>query len=125
MKKRFLVSCLIGLSACALVAQESELDAVKRQLKEATELFQKTMEQQRQVIESLSKKVNALEAAATNQQSVVTQAGSTNVLAPNGTTPLARRWSLADPIRLFGSGQNYINLSFDGLFTAGTSTAKD
>ena len=87
MNKKFWVSCLIGLSASALLAQESELDAVKRQLKEATELFQKTMEQQRQLIESLTKKVNALEAAATNQQVAAVQPGTTNVLASDGATP--------------------------------------
>ena len=129
MKKTLLVSCLIGLGANALLAQESELDAVKRQLKEATELFQKTMEQQRKVIESLTKKVDALEAqqaAATNRAlGVVDQFTGTNALAFEGAAPPARSWSPADPLRLFGSGQNYLNLSFDGLFTAGTSTESD
>ena len=111
-------------------AQESELEAVKRQLKEATELLQKTMEQQRQLIESLTKKVNALEAQqaiATNQPvavNPVAQSEATNA-PPSGGTPEKRAWSPAEPIRLFGGGQNYINLSLDGLFAAGTSTAND
>lgn len=129
MNNKFLVGCLVGLSASALVAQESELDAVKRQLKEATELFQKTMEQQRQVIESLTKKVNALEvqqAASTNRTpDAVAQSAATNALAFEGATAPARSWSPADPLRLFGSGQNYLNLSFDGLFAVGTSTESD
>src|SRR5687768_5338917 len=129
MKIKFLVG-LVCLSVAVASAQESELEAVKRQLKEATELFQKTMEQQRQVIESLSKKVNALEtrqAAATNGPVMgqVVQTTATNVPSADGTAPAKRAWSPSDPIRLFGSGQNYINLSFDGLFAAGTSTAKD
>jgi len=128
MKKKFLVS-LVCLSAVMVSAQESDLEAVKRQLKEATELFQKTMEQQRQVIESLNKKVNAFEAqqaGATNRPAggQVVQSTATNAPSPDGT-PQKRAWSPSDPIRLFGGGQNYINLSFDGLFSAGTSTAQD
>ena len=46
MKKLFLVSCLFGLGAGALVAQESELEALKRALRE-----------QQKTIESLIKKV--------------------------------------------------------------------
>jgi hypothetical protein len=119
MKKIFLVGCLFGLSACALMAQESELEALKKMLQE-----------QQKLIDSLTKKVNALEAqaAGTNRPDIVTQAvppGPPTVPLPDASSPVTRRWSPADPIRLFGSGQNYINLSFDGLFTAGTSTAED
>jgi hypothetical protein len=124
MKNRFLVG-LFCVGAAVAAAQESDLDAVKRQLKEATDLFQKTMEQQRQVIESLNRKVNALEAK---------EASATN--APPATTAVAApskedaalapaAWSPADPLRLFGRGQNYVNLSFDALIAAGTSTASD
>ena len=129
MRTKFLVS-LICFGAVAVSAQESDLEAVKRQLKEATDLFQKAMEQQRQVIESLTRKVNALEA----QQSIATNTATPNQLAQgtptngpaaDGTSPAERSWSPADPIRMLGSGQNYLNLSFDGLFAAGTSTAKD
>ena len=125
MNKKILVSCLIGLSACALVAQESELDTVKRQLKEATELFQKTMEQQRRVIESLTKKVDALEAQQVTNLLAGTgaQSAATNLVTLD--QPPTRSWSPADPLRLLGSGQNYLNLSFSGLFAAGTSTARD
>jgi hypothetical protein len=129
MKIKFLVG-LICIGAVAVSAQESDLEAVKRQLKEATELFQKTMEQQRQVIESLTRKVNALEtqqAVATNPATAnqVAQGALTKEPASDGTSPAERSWSPSDPIRVLGGGQNYINLSFDGLFAAGTSTAKD
>jgi hypothetical protein len=127
MKRIFLVSCLC-MSAAVVPAQESELEAVKRQLKEATELFQKAMEQQRQVIESLSNKVHALEAQQAAKGAVtstVAQAAGTNAPIADGTPPLQRSWSPGDPLRLVGNAQNYINISFDGLFAAGTSTAKD
>src|SRR6187401_3123771 len=97
MKKRFLIG-LVCLSAAVASAQESELDAVKRQLKEATELFQKTMEQQRQVIESLGKKVSALEAqqaAVTNQPaaSQIVRETVTNAPPVDGAAPAKRGWS--------------------------------
>src|SRR5258705_12281212 len=66
-----------------------------------------------------------LEAVKTNapppavvQQPIVTPTAA--LPAPN----LAKPWSPAEPIR-FGSAQNYINLSFDALVAAGTSTAND
>jgi hypothetical protein len=119
MKKIFLVSCLIGLSACALKAQESELETLKKALQE-----------QQKTIQSLLQKVEALEkqqAGVTNEQAQLrklAQASDTNTAAIGGSPP-ARSWSPTDPIRLFGGAQNYINVSFDGLFAAGTSTAKD
>src|SRR5436190_10834102 len=127
MKGKFLIG-VIGLSAAVASAQVSDLEAVKRQLKEATEAFQKAIEQQRLVIESLSNKVSALEAQ---------QLGATNRLVANAMPTGAvtnesnerpqpeRQWSPTDPLRLLGKGQNYINVSFDGLFAAGASTAKD
>src|SRR5262249_20506624 len=48
-------------------------------------------------------------------------------LTSGTTTPPAaapEKWSPTSPIR-FGSAQNYINLSFDALVAAGTSTADD
>ena len=120
MKKLFLVSCLFGLSAGALVAQESELEALKRALRE-----------QQKTIESLIKKVETLEqqqAGVTNQQAELkklVQAGTSAAPPGDATLPVKAGWSPADPIRLFGGAQNYMNVSFDGLFAAGTSTAKD
>ena len=87
MKNRFLVG-LFCLGAAFAAAQESELDAVKRQLKEATDLFQKTMEQQRQLIESLTKKVNQLEA---QQVSVTNQHAELKRLAQGGTATASDR----------------------------------
>src|SRR5206468_12824785 len=45
--------------------------------------------------------------------------------APGNPPPIVKAWSPADPIRLAGGGQNYLNLSFDGVFAVGTSTAKE
>jgi hypothetical protein len=115
-----------------LQAQETknEIEELKKQLKEATESFQKALEQHRQIIESLNKKIEVMQqhqAVVTNELGKLPQhaaqpsAASTNVLA---ALP-ERKWQPADPIRLVGNARNYINLSFDALFAAGSSTAED
>ena len=55
-------SSALCLSAMTLTAQETnEVELLRRQLREATESFDKVVQQQRQVIESLTKKVEALD----------------------------------------------------------------
>ena len=49
---------------------------------------------------------------------------STNV-AEQTTSSSAGQWSPAQPLALWSSGKNYMNISFDGLFAAGGSTVKD
>ncbi len=130
MKKLFIIGW-VCLSAALLPAQVSELEAVKRQLKEAAENFQKAMDQQRQVIDALTKKVNALEAqqaAVTNQQAELRRTMLAGGLPPGsggGPAPVGKAWSPSDPIRLLGGAQSYLNISFDALFAAGASTAND
>jgi hypothetical protein len=110
------------LSAAISPAQESELDAIKHQLKEATAAFQKAMEQHRQVIEALTKRANEIEARqrGTTNLAMVAPAPSTNgVRIPAGTS-----WSPTDPIRL-GKGSAYAHLGLVATFAAGGSSAKD
>jgi hypothetical protein len=129
MKRIFIVG-LVGLSAAILPAQESELEAVKRQLKEATESFQKAMEQQRQVIESLTKKVNQLEvqqAGVTNQQAELkklVQGGAPQPTSADPNVPFRKGWSPTDPIRI-GRGGAYADIGLIGTFAAGSSTTRD
>jgi hypothetical protein len=127
MKKKFLIGCFICMGASALPAQESELETLKKALQE-----------QQKVIQSLLQKVETLEkqqASVTNEQAQLKKLVAvppTNAPATSSTpagvgamAPTASAWSPAAPIRMFGGGQNYINVSFDALFAAGTSTAKD
>jgi len=47
-------------------------------------------------------------------------------VSDQGTTDTsATEWSPTDPITLFGNWENYMNISFDGLFSAGASTDED
>src|SRR5262245_16980593 len=115
MKKSHLLTFVIGLTAVTLTAQENEIETLRKQLKEATDNFQKTVEEQRKLIDLLNKKIDALEIKTKEPAPIV---AATNAPAPPSTlaTSATPAWSPTNAIRLIGAGQNYINLSFDGLF---------
>ncbi|MDB6038456.1 MAG: hypothetical protein JWM99_2297 [Verrucomicrobiales bacterium] len=96
-----------------------DIESLKRELKEL-----------RQRTEQLEKKLEAVEKGnVTNGPS-----GSTTVAVKSALpvvppevseAPGSKPWSLSDPIRLGGNMANYMNVSFDALTAAGTSTEKD
>jgi hypothetical protein len=115
--KPFIICGIICLGALTVPAQQSEIESLKRQLQE-----------QQKTIESLMKKMDALEQrqASTNQVAPPgVTAAITNAppgeISPDATTS----WSPRDPLRLLSYKQSYIDISFDGLFSAGSSTAED
>jgi hypothetical protein len=118
-------SSALCLGALSLQAQETnEAEAIRRQLREANEAFQKAMENYRSATESLNKRLEAVEK---KQGIVVTSAPP--ALVVEGTSPapaslMPKPWSPTDPIRL-GTPQSYLGISFDALVAAGYSTAKD
>jgi len=127
-------SSALCLSASSLQAQETtEVEQLKKQLKQATESFDKSLQEHRKTIEDLNKRLDAVQkqqqAASTNQEQwkrmMETRLGDAATSAPPATVMESRPWRPTDPIRLAGRGPNYINLSLDGLFAAGTSTAND
>src|SRR5262245_56543202 len=99
---------------------------LRKQLQLANEAFQQSVEQHRQTVEALTQKLEAME----RKQGITppsTTAVPPPVVAPApATSPSVDRkpWSPADPIR-WGGAQSYIDLSLDGLFAAGSSTADD
>ena len=112
-----------------LVAQEAnETEALKRQLKEATEKFEKALQEHRQTIELLSKK---LEAVQQQQQGAATNRNQTALPASPQTAITAapasayQRWSPSQPITLARAGSAYMNVSFDALMDFGWSTDPD
>jgi hypothetical protein len=134
MKKRFLVGCLICLSVSALRAQDfgQQLQQMKESFEKAQremrEAFEKVVQDQQGQINQLKRQLGipaGANAGLTNaapgtaQQPMATQ--TAGIPPQNAAQP----WRPSDPIRLYGGAQNYINVSFDGLFAAGTSTAKD
>jgi len=119
MNKKFLVSCLIGLGASALVAQESELESLKKALQE-----------QQKIIQSLLQKVETLEkqqAGVTNEQAQLKrlmETPSTNLPLVAMAPPSGRPWSPSDPIRI-GKGSAYADIGMVATFAAGGSSARD
>ncbi|HEY2952610.1 MAG TPA: hypothetical protein VGK40_08510 [Verrucomicrobiae bacterium] len=117
------------LSVCALPAQDAaQIEKFNQQLKEMQEKFDKVVREQQAQIDALKKQIEATRtiaptAAATTDQQKLQPGLVTPAPAPPDFA--ARPWRPSDPIRLAGGGQNYLNLSFDGLFAAGTSTAND
>lgn len=123
-------SSALCLSAMSIQAQETnEVGQLKKQLQQMQESFDKVQREQKQQLDLLMKQIEGLQknqTAVTAEQEKLKQEMARPIAeAAPSIVPEQKPWSPASPIQLFGSGQNYINLSFDGLFTAGTSTADD
>src|SRR2546423_8326476 len=83
MKIGFLGLC-VGLSAVSLMAQESETEALKKQLKQATENFEKALQENRKIINALSNRLETLE-----RQKAAPAPPVAPVLPPGIAAPLA------------------------------------
>src|SRR2546422_120092 len=121
---------VLCLSACLLPAQEAtEVEALKKQLKQATESFEKPLQEHRQIIESLNKRLDALQtqqAALTNEQQKLRQLVAAPAADAGRPPPAAApAWSPSQPITLARAGSAYMNVSFDAMMDAGWSTARD
>src|SRR3954462_8619309 len=130
MKVRYLILSLLCLKAMPLRAQEAnDVETLKRQLKQATEAFEKALQENRKVIDALSNRLEVLERKNATNAPVVAMptpaaAPATSVSPVSGRAEAGQGWSPTAPIRL-GAGQNYVNISLDGLAAAGSSTARD
>ena len=128
------------LFAMTLQAQEtSDIGQLKRQLQEMQENFEKVRREQQQQIEALTRKLDEITKSAPapaaapkteEQKKLEAQLAadlSRNSEAglPPSDVDLKKRWSPSDPIRVFGSGSSYLNVSLNGLFAAGGSTSTD
>jgi len=121
-------SSALALSVGALAAQETTtVEQLQRQLKQATETFNKAMEEQRKLIEELTRKLQALDQSKIASNSfaatVTTNAGQ-QARGPASRQDNDKPWSPADPLRL-GRGSAYADLGFVGSFVVGGSSADD
>jgi len=118
-RKLLLVLCL---SASALQAQQTnEVEALKRQLQEATEKFDRALQEHRKIIDDLNRRLQQVQAAQTNaaiNQSLVTSAATTNEILDRTAG------GITDPVRL-GTQRAYMDIGLVGTFAAGSSTASD
>jgi hypothetical protein len=130
-KKLAGLSCALLLFANALPAQDApQVEPLKQQLQRLQESFERVQREQRRQIEALQKQIEALQHAEqkTPEPPAVAQTAPTSASTSStaGATPeLTGRWSPTDPITLIGDQKNYLGLSFDALFAAGSSTAGD
>ena len=137
-----IIGLYVGFSLVPVLAQENrELDAIKQQLKEANDAFEKAVQQHRQIIESLNKKLESLQpnqpaapnaAAASKPPStpspaIAAAAAEAAAAAAAAVPPEASgpKWSPSQPMTLFKAGSAYMNVSFGALMDVGWSTASD
>lgn len=124
---------LAGLGASgAAPPSTNELEALRQQLRQATEAFEKTVQQQRRLIEELTRKIEALEKAQPARTPAVPSpapgSAPTNGAAGPGAPPAAEpgraAWRPSDLIRI-GTRPVYMDIGLVGTFAAGSSTASD
>jgi len=119
-----------------LQAQEtSETEKLRKQLKETTERFEKALREQREMIDALNKKLEALQPQplSTNRAEPTTSPIAKNppAAAPDSSVSRAQPeapaqpWSASQPITLARAGSAYMNVSFGALLDAGYSTDRD
>lgn len=126
-------SSALCLSATLLQAQETnEVEILKRQLKEATDKFDKALQEQRRVIDSLNQRLDAIQkqqAAASEKEKLTKELNAemqTNALASPAPAAIPKpSFSASQPLTIARAGSAYMNISFDTLMDAGWSTAHD
>jgi hypothetical protein len=134
MKMRNLVGWSSALCLGVSLAQAQEtndaanFERMFKQMQQKQEDLERMVREQKAEIEALKRRVevsqtNAVAASKVTPNSIASQQVTTPVTEISAPD-MAKPWTPASPIG-FGSAQNYINLSFDGLFTAGGSTAQD
>lgn len=116
----FAWASVLSLTGAALQAQPTnQVDVLKRQLLELQERFERMQREQREQIDALRARIESLERPGAETPPAPAPA------EPSATPPAAPGFSPAAPLSVLGGGRSYLNLSFDGLFTAGSSTATD
>jgi hypothetical protein len=111
----------IALAAARLPAQEAaRVEELQRQLRQLQEEFARQRAQQQQQIDRLKEQIDALRAVPTNPPSVNPASNAAATAQPPAVEPARPPGS----IPLLAAGKSYMNLSLDGLFAAGASTAR-
>ena len=120
------LSSALAVSAMALVAQEINPAALNKQLEELL----RVQKQQAEQIESLKKQIEVLKGqpaipgtrVATPDLKIEELERRVSELTNDRIT---KPWRPGDPIGLVRAGQSYLNMSLNGLFAMGGSTARD
>lgn len=135
MKTKLLIFLLLITAISELKSQEStnEIESLKQQLLKLQKEFEEVQRQQLQQIRVLMEKIENLEksrgapgavvAPKTKDESVVDW--KKEVISQQKMEVEKQKWTPTSPIRLIGSGNNYVDFSLDALMSAGSSTARD
>lgn len=126
LKKLVGLSSALAVSAMSLAAQEANPAALSKQLEELLRIQKHQAEQ----IESLKKQIETLKGQPFISDAKVAKPELKLEELERRVSELtnervAKPWRPGDPIGLVRAGQSYLNMSLDGLFTAGGSTARD
>jgi hypothetical protein len=133
------VFCAASLVASQPVRGQdaNQIDALKEQLRQMQENFDRAQREQRLQIDSLTKKLDDLtkqqagEAEKKKLEADLTAQLSSNLppvsaqSPPSAGSPSAAGWSADQPLTVARAGSAYLNLSFDALMDVGWSTASD
>ncbi len=138
MKKLGIAVTMLGLSMLSSMAAETnEVEVLRQQLKEAQERLENSMREHREVIKSLTKRLDTLQQsqgadgrtnaaepnlAEANRAPATAAAGTPGTNAPAAK---AEGWSPSQPIPLLKAGSAYMNISFVADVNAGWSTESD
>jgi hypothetical protein len=143
--KKILVLLCLGLVVPMVPAQETnEVEQLKRQILQMQENFEKQQNENRQLIKSLSDKIDALQkgtvapaAVSVTQTNAAEDAEKAKLAAelagelgpatnqpPTAAAP-EHKWSPSEPLTIARAGSAYMNVSFDTLVDVGGSTVAD
>jgi len=136
-----MLSALVLVPLCGIQAQETnEVEQLKRQLRLLQENFDRVQREHKQQIDTLTQKLDELakrqsaeaekkkleqELAAELQKNQPAAATQTAPAPGGGAQTATTGWSPSQPITVARAGSAYMNISFDALVAAGTSTAND
>jgi hypothetical protein len=137
MKKILALLCL-GLAVPLAQAQETnEVEQLKQAMRQMQENFEKERNEDRQVIKSLSEKVDQLVKEKQVQAATMPAddekkkleaqlAAELGGAQTNESTSVSKSsWSPAEPLTIARAGSAYMNISFDALMDVGGSTKAD
>jgi len=107
-----------------LQAQKTDqLEQLKKQLQNMQQNFERIQREQQRQIEALRKQIENLQTNAAPPAGTPPETQPAAPVAP--AVQAGSHWRPSDPITLSGGQRSYLNLSFDGLFSAGTSTERE
>jgi hypothetical protein len=144
MKKNLVLLCIVLTVPIAQAQETNELQQFKRMMQQMQENFEKERSEDRQVIKSLSEKVEELLREKQARIETTTSAPPTTAISPadaekkkleqelaaqmSSNAPASEpkpAWSPAQPMTVARAGSAYMNISFDTLMDVGGSTAAD